>query len=757
MSETVQSTLHPPPSTIPPKKNASLPSLPLCSNPAEPISPISQFTLRLPLLWLVVILASIGLYAFALWFGELNQDEGWYLYAGRLVSEGQHPFVDFASTQGPVMAYVYALAQPLVHLWGVAGGRLFTAILGIATALCAAFLTHRIRNSKFEIRNSKPRTSNPEDGIQRTEVGGQKSEPETPTPISYFPFRFSALLTFSLLGLNLYHVYFTTMVKTYSLAGLLVILGFLTLEKALRPSLPTPYSPPPPTPNALLPSLPLCSNSAEPISSLSAFLPVFLPTFLSAALFALAAGVRLSAGILLPTIWLVLLFQWLRGGRPRLGLAVLVGFLLGGSVVLLAIYVPFMIAAPKALAFGLLDYHSGRIVGSLPTLLVYKAGFLIRLAGAYFPLLVLGVGSWLLGVGCWKYNPFSVTSCSNPAPSTVSEPRTPNPEPGTRNPEPGTPFSNFKFQISHLLNASLIMVTLVHLAAVFPYDDYQVFIMPLLAVAIAVKLLGVGCWALDVGRSSPPPPSPSHNPEPPTPNPELVTRNPIFSFQLCFLAFIFLLLAHSASSPLVQNWLLAKRDRIWWPLRTETSLQTLQRAANQVQNAEPQTPNALLPSLPLCSNPAEPISQFPISAFSFPLSDLLLTQDTYLAVEAGMHVPPGMELGPFCYFPEMEQENAESCHVLNRAMLRELITTTDAPVAAISGYGFAIQSPDITQLPVDEQSELWRMMNSRYEEVFEIEPFGQADTKLRLLRKKGIFEQENAEETERDRVQSLRN
>ncbi|MBT3191073.1 MAG: hypothetical protein HN341_00810, partial [Verrucomicrobia bacterium] len=109
-------------------------------------APISGFRFQVSgfLIWFPAILASLGLYAFALWFGELNQDEGWYLYAGRLVSEGQHPFVDFASTQGPVMAYVYALAQPLVRLWGVAGGRLFTALLGFATALCTALLAYRV-------------------------------------------------------------------------------------------------------------------------------------------------------------------------------------------------------------------------------------------------------------------------------------------------------------------------------------------------------------------------------------------------------------------------------------------------------------------------------------------------------------------------------------------------------------------------------------------------------------------------------------
>ena len=101
-----------------------------------------------------------------------------------------------------------------------------------------------------------------------------------------------------------------------------------------------------------------------------------------------------------------------------------------------------------------------------------------------------------------------------------------------------------------------------------------------------------------------------------------------------------------------------------------------------------------------------------------------------------MRVPPGMELGPFCYFPDMPDAMAASCHVLNRAMLQEVLASSEAPLAAFSDYGFAIRCPEITQLPVDEQAELWRVLSSRYEQVSEITPFGQADTALRILSKK---------------------
>jgi len=159
---------------------------------------------------------------------------------------------------------------------------------------------------------------------------------------------------------------------------------------------------------------------------------------------------------------------------------------------------------------------------------------------------------------------------------------------------------------------------------------------------------------------------------------------------------------------------LAKRDRIWWPLRTETSLQVLQRAGDTVRN--------------LASQLSAPLSR-----------TVLLTQDTYLAVETGMRVPDGMELGPFCYLPNMAREKAEACHVLNQDMLHETLATCDAPVAAFSGYGLSIQCPEVIQLPIDEQAELWTMVESRYEQVGKIESFGQADTTLRLFsRRQGL-------------------
>ena len=67
------------------------------------------------LLWAGAVGLCLFLYLASAWFMELNQDEGWYLYAGLDVARGRLPFIDFASTQGPFMSIFYALAAPFVR------------------------------------------------------------------------------------------------------------------------------------------------------------------------------------------------------------------------------------------------------------------------------------------------------------------------------------------------------------------------------------------------------------------------------------------------------------------------------------------------------------------------------------------------------------------------------------------------------------------------------------------------------------------
>lgn len=73
------------------------------------------------LLWLLVSLEFLFLFIFR----QVNLDEGWYLWASKLVYSGQVPYRDFAYTQTPVLPYVYGLGQLLLGA-GLYQGRLIT-------------------------------------------------------------------------------------------------------------------------------------------------------------------------------------------------------------------------------------------------------------------------------------------------------------------------------------------------------------------------------------------------------------------------------------------------------------------------------------------------------------------------------------------------------------------------------------------------------------------------------------------------------
>jgi hypothetical protein len=97
------------------------------------------------------VAAVIGL--FATWLatsfyfvraGRLNHDEGWYLYAARLVLEGELPYRDFAFFQAPLLPYVYGLAQQLLGAGidsAIEAGRLTSWLLGSATIALGARLS----------------------------------------------------------------------------------------------------------------------------------------------------------------------------------------------------------------------------------------------------------------------------------------------------------------------------------------------------------------------------------------------------------------------------------------------------------------------------------------------------------------------------------------------------------------------------------------------------------------------------------------
>lgn len=140
-------------------------------------------------------LAFVVLASAAVWLGGLNQDEGWYLYAARMVDAGKIPYRDFAYTQGPLLPMVYSAFCGAWERFGLVGGRLVTLAMGLAGLVFAASLA----------------------GI--TAVEGRK--------------RAAGVLAFLLLGCNLYHVYYLTIPKTYALAGLFIALGFYLMAYGL--------------------------------------------------------------------------------------------------------------------------------------------------------------------------------------------------------------------------------------------------------------------------------------------------------------------------------------------------------------------------------------------------------------------------------------------------------------------------------------------------------------------------------------------
>ena len=497
--------------------------------------------------------------------GELNQDEGWYLYAARLTAEGYLPFRDYAFTQGPVFPLIYSFLDPIVQRYGILGGRVCTALLGLGAALVAASLARNLAG------------------------GGIRGS-------------YAAALAFILIAANVYHSYFTAVVKTYSLTAL-----FLTGSLLL-----------------------LCMRRF-----------VFAAAFASGTLVVLAAATRSSAAVAAPIVFLYLLSRKEESRTYRV-----LGFAAGGLTAAIMFLLPFALTAPEGLWFGLFRYHTARYVGSPLHLLAFKAGFLSRLAQGYFVAVVMLIG---LAIGILT--------------GVMAKDQNRNPSPLPRS----------------AIWLIVLAISAVHFAAPFPYDDYQVFLFPPTAAVLAAAYAArIRIMTHSQNRS---------------PSGQVVRWMLPTVFLACVCA--------SFSSPVNQSWLIAGRDRIWWKTKTEPDLIRLCRAARLVRELSGG-------------------------------SDLLLTQDCYLAVEARMHVPRGMEMGPFCYFPDWSQERAERLHVLNRDMMLHLLSNCAARVAAFSGYGLSIQAPEIVPLDAEEVELLHRTLQRRYRLHSRIPQFGQAHTTLEI-------------------------
>ena len=88
-------------------------------------------------IWAVALFSALVLCAVALWFGALNQDEGWYVYAAQLVAEGLLPYRDFFFTQAPVMPVVYSAFDCVWEAFGLLGARVLTLGFGLFSIVFA--------------------------------------------------------------------------------------------------------------------------------------------------------------------------------------------------------------------------------------------------------------------------------------------------------------------------------------------------------------------------------------------------------------------------------------------------------------------------------------------------------------------------------------------------------------------------------------------------------------------------------------------
>lgn len=535
--------------------------------------------------WVSITVIAVGLAIVLstanLFLGSLNQDEGWYLYAAKQITQGEMLYRDFMFTQGPALPYVYGVLFPIIGKLGVAGGRLITALFGLAAAGCAAWLSARTVSSKH--------------------------------------WKAAALAAFILTGVNVYQSYFTVIVKTYALCAFFLTAGFVALSY---------------------------TNGRRGASA----------AFWGGFLLALAACTRLSAGIALPVAGL-----WLLWNRKKVFPLSWIAFGIGGGFILLLGLGSFFWMAPQNTEFALFGYHAGRSPGSLMPLLALKAGFISRFVQAYF----VFCAGLLLTVALQRLRrPARADGLDemifDSRPRIIELLREANAE--------RSPFERSFISLLWLCGG---LITLVHFLAPFPYDDYQVIVYPLLAAALAITL---------------------------------VPRCPEKHLLRMASAMLLICATASFSSPINQDWMIRGRDRIWWKFKGTPDLLALQRVGAGLREK---------------------------------LGDdgLLLTQDTYLAIEAGAQVPHGMEMGPFCYYPDMPRDRAEKLNLLNKEMMMEALKQARAPVAAFSGYGLSIASPQIAEVSSNDWKELRAALEMNYRKIDEISNFGQAWTMLEIFRR----------------------
>ena len=263
------------------------------------------------------------------------------------------------------------------------------------------------------------------------------------------------------------------------------------------------------------------------------------PMFSAGLFLAFAAGTRISLGALLCVagLCLLLLKQW----------KFLLWFCVGGFGGLALVYGPYLCdAGAREGLFAAQQYHAAR--GGFD--LVWAVGSVSRLVRWYLPLFIV------LGLGVAGTSETSRTA-------------------GTG-----------------VLLWGFLAVFAVQMLAPFPYEDYQVPIMGLLAVYAAVTF--VSCSNFKSQTSN---------------------FGVLLVLGLCF--------ANSFGSPLLEKWMTNGQDRFWSLKKEKCELAQLRDVAKRIEALDPG-------------------------------GQMLLTQDLYLAIETGRKVPKGLEMGPFSMLTDAE-------------------------------------------------------------------------------------------------------
>lgn len=354
----------------------------------------------------------------------------------------------------------------------------------------------------------------------------------------------------------------------------------------------------------------------------------------------LATATRLSLALALPATCLSLWLAAPRASRRQAFRDAL--FLAFGALFVLALAfgVPLSKAPDNTLAC--LGMHAVRQGGSLVSWLSMRAGFLSRSFQAY-PLLFIAAAFAL-------FNTFTRRP-SRPAPLPLA------------------------------IASSVLLISLLHALAPFPYDDYQTPIMPLFAALLASS----------IASALPSPSTPASHPIRPT------------------ALLLTLALGAALASPLLMDWVSIRKDRFWFELKSRPDVLVLRDAGRDLR--------ALHNASPLPGN--------------------LLTQDAYLAVESGLPISPRLAMGPFSFYPDLDSATTQKRRLLNQDDFFALLTSAfPAPVAATSGYTFAISAPSMERTPDPTRQKLLDQLALFYDPVKTIPNFGQAHTTLTLWQRK---------------------